>query len=304
MPGVMTKDRGSLVLYLDFDGVLHHENCWYHPRRGPYLQAHPRYTLFLHAPVLDELLRPHPEVRIVLSTSWVLRYRCAGAAKRLPPGLRARVVGATYHSAMDRQLFEQLPRGRQVILDAGRRRPASWLALDDSLEGWPAEASGNVLLTHPTEGIGFAAVQAELRSRLESLAAGRLPGAHELETTEMTHPLSALVPSDFPFPTVAAVPGAQPKVLGTTVDGGVVIPVGDEEVLARFEVCHDLARQLHEYVVRKRSEHPHLSSKQLQEKVSSALRAKSFSWGLSPAEVDWVLNQLDASFDGESGATG
>lgn len=31
--------RGELILYLDFDGVLHHENVLWHPRKGPYPQA-------------------------------------------------------------------------------------------------------------------------------------------------------------------------------------------------------------------------------------------------------------------------
>ena len=33
------KGAGELIVYLDFDGVLHHENCLWHPKRGPYLEA-------------------------------------------------------------------------------------------------------------------------------------------------------------------------------------------------------------------------------------------------------------------------
>lgn len=31
------KGRGEPVPYMDVDGVLHHENCLWHPRRGAYL---------------------------------------------------------------------------------------------------------------------------------------------------------------------------------------------------------------------------------------------------------------------------
>lgn len=30
------KGTGAKVLYLDFDGVLHHKDVWRHPRRGLY----------------------------------------------------------------------------------------------------------------------------------------------------------------------------------------------------------------------------------------------------------------------------
>ncbi len=50
------RGRGELVLYLDFNGVLHHENCLCRPRKGPYLCAPARHTLFQHVPLLQELL--------------------------------------------------------------------------------------------------------------------------------------------------------------------------------------------------------------------------------------------------------
>lgn len=89
------KGRDEPVLYLDYDGALHHDACFWHPRRGTYLQAGPGYSLFQHEQLLDELLAPYPDVLIVPSTSWVRIYRCAGAANRLPAGLRSRVIEAT-----------------------------------------------------------------------------------------------------------------------------------------------------------------------------------------------------------------
>ncbi|GAB3766247.1 HAD domain-containing protein [Ramlibacter monticola] len=164
------KGRGQPVLYLDFDGVLSNANVWWHPRRGAYLRAPEPYVLFQHAALLEEMLEPYPHVRIVLSTSWVLRYRCAGAAKRLPAGLRTRVIGATYHSEMGEDRFLRLSRGEQVTQDVLRRDPGSWLALDDDATGWPAWALPNLLLTDPNEGISPPHLQAALRSQLVRLA--------------------------------------------------------------------------------------------------------------------------------------
>ena len=78
------KQHGPAVVYLDFDGVLHHHNVLWSAKRGPYLDASAQDVLFQHAELLLGLLRPYPDIRIVLSTSWVLKYGCYGATRRLP----------------------------------------------------------------------------------------------------------------------------------------------------------------------------------------------------------------------------
>lgn len=128
------------------------------------------YRLFQHAPLLDDMLQPFPSIKVVLSTSWVRQYGCAGAAKRLPPGLHGRVIGATYHSRMRAGTFADLPRGAQVAEDVLRRRPGSWLALDDNPEGWPDWSAPHFLQTDPFEGISPQQFQDELRRRLALLA--------------------------------------------------------------------------------------------------------------------------------------
>ena len=155
------------VLYVDYDGVLHHKNVFYHPRIGPYLPAMvpDRYKLFQHLPLLEELLAPYPHVHIVLSTSWSKKYGPQRAAKNLGHELRHRVIGGTYHSRMNEQEFLDKPRGLQVVEDVMRRKPARWLALDDDFEDWPVEHLANYIRTHPTEGISDPAVLAEIKSK-------------------------------------------------------------------------------------------------------------------------------------------
>jgi hypothetical protein len=130
------RGYGQPVLYLDYDGVLHHEDVHWHPRKGAYM--HPTgFTLFEHAELLNNLLRPYPHLLIVLSTSWVRQYGCHGAAKRLPAGLRERVIGSTFHSRMNEMEFAEKPRGVQVWEDSLRRLPSQWFAIDDTAFDWP-----------------------------------------------------------------------------------------------------------------------------------------------------------------------
>lgn len=163
------RGRGELVLYLDYDGVLHHENVLRHPRRGIYLGAPPEFTLFQHAALLETLMAPFPSVHIILSTSWVRVLGYSRTRKRLPSGLRERVIGATYHSRMNEQLFARLPRGVQVLEDVARRAPRDWLAVDDNRLGWPAEHAHRVVLTDERLGLSAPGLADELSSKLRAL---------------------------------------------------------------------------------------------------------------------------------------
>ncbi|MES2948743.1 MAG: HAD domain-containing protein [Pseudomonadota bacterium] len=170
-PPRMLRGAGELVLYLDFDGVLHHENVLWHPKKGAYLCAPSRYTLFQHADLLAELLEPFPDVKIVLSTAWVRSYGCDHTAKRLPSALRKRVIGATFHSRMDESTFVGIARGQQIWRDVVRRNPKDWLALDDEHEGWPPWCLSHYVRTHMHEGISDPPVLAKIEEKLANLGA-------------------------------------------------------------------------------------------------------------------------------------
>lgn len=168
-----SRGRDRLVLYLDFDGVLHHENVRIAHKGGPYIQAPERYRLFQHAELLATLLAPHPEVLIVLSTSWAVRYGVATSASRLPESLQDRIVGGTFHSRhMRLNEFTELHRGQQVTADVARRQPRNWLALDDDTDGWGSNAAHHIS-THMYEGISDPEVLAELKKKLEAMCKNR-----------------------------------------------------------------------------------------------------------------------------------
>lgn len=165
----MTGDAPN-VLYLDFDGVLHHAEVYWSPRKGPYIDPSLKQKLFAYTGLLEELLLPYPDLAIVLSTSWVLKYGCHGAAKRLPYGLRQRVIGGTFHTRMNREDFDNASRGMQVWSDVYRRRPTNWLALDDDYLQWPAWCRDKLIRTIPHLGLSSQETQELLRSKLLSMS--------------------------------------------------------------------------------------------------------------------------------------
>jgi len=164
------RGKAGTLLYLDFDGVLHHEAVYQHPTKGPYIKTDaPGHQLFQHVPILEELLAPYPDVQIVLSTSWAVSPGFAKAAKKLPMELRQRCIGSTYHSAMDKFLFREAPRGMQVWADVLRRQPRAWLALDDDWLHWPKWALDNFVQTHPILGISAPEVRSEIEQKMKAM---------------------------------------------------------------------------------------------------------------------------------------
>ncbi len=89
----------DVVLYLDLDGVLHHEAVLWQPRYGIYMSPYKAtdHALFKWLPILEEELAPHPSVALVLSSTWCIRPGYAKTLQRLPEQLRARFIGGTYH---------------------------------------------------------------------------------------------------------------------------------------------------------------------------------------------------------------
>lgn len=159
------RGKNQPVLYLDFDGVLHTQDCYIIRRQGPF--ANPPHQLFEHMAVLEDCLAPYPDIRIVLSTSWVCRLGYSYAASRLSRPLRKRVIGATFHTRMNQREFRQLSRGEQVLGDVQRRCPRWWLVLDDEGEGWPLACRDHLVQTDGSLGLGSARTAEWFRAVLE-----------------------------------------------------------------------------------------------------------------------------------------
>lgn len=78
-----------MILFLDFDGVLHPEG------EGHILSGG---TDFCFLPRLEALLREFLHVKIVISSSWREQLRYETLLKPFSSDLRARILGATPHS--------------------------------------------------------------------------------------------------------------------------------------------------------------------------------------------------------------
>lgn len=141
------------LLYLDYDGVLHHEDVVYSPKTGPRMRA-PGQEMFAHAPLLAEILTPYPALRIVLSTSWSILFTTEKAAGFLPAELRERVIGRTLPATHSKRGFRAMNRGQQILKDVARRGATAWIAIDDDAKAFPPEARNHLVSTHPSTGLG------------------------------------------------------------------------------------------------------------------------------------------------------
>ncbi len=120
----------------------------------------PGRILFEWMHILDELLAPHPEVKIVLSTSWVRERSFNFAKAQLSQTLQERVIGATFHNRLMQKVeFDFVSRGQQVWNDVQRRQPVSWFAIDNDEKGWPEHCRDRLIKTEDRLGLSDAVVQ-------------------------------------------------------------------------------------------------------------------------------------------------
>lgn len=160
-----------MILFLDFDGVLH-PDAVYLTKRGIELRA--EGELFMWSSLLSDALTNHPDIRIVLSTSWARQISYDNARKALPPALRSRVIGATWHSAMGRCWPDRIPwdlqtRYNQIATYLNRLPyPMPWLAVDDDDEGWPDDQREHLVLTDSMQGLSKPGVLDELINKFET----------------------------------------------------------------------------------------------------------------------------------------
>jgi len=138
------------VLLVDGKPVLQHRD--------------PGARLFMHAPILEEILAPYPSLRIVLSTSWAYQYGLEGAAAYLPESLRQRVIGKIDHS--------MIPRGALIARHATNHiGGAPWIAIDDTIRMWPTEHLDKLIQCESDLALGCHERQCRLREKLERMSA-------------------------------------------------------------------------------------------------------------------------------------
>lgn len=154
-----------MILFLDFDGVLHPENL------------SSRQPLLSQLPALEGVLREFPVVEVVISSTWRLKWSDSNLAtiemrKHFSPNIAPRVVGVTpRHIDLDNR---STPDGLSLYhrhweiemwLRTNRPPGTPWLALDDRAYLFKPFLK-NLLEIDPTTGLTTEDLQ-ELRRRLK-----------------------------------------------------------------------------------------------------------------------------------------
>lgn len=161
-----------MVLFLDFDGVLHPSEVYFKWGR-PTLQA--EGTLFMWADHLNDILADLPQVSLILSTSWVRVLGYDRARDYLPDALRDRVIGATWKTIQrDPAISLGLPlsywrdssRYQQIRRYTDHMGIAEWLAIDDNAEDWGDADRHRLVQTDPALGLSDPDVIQRLREGL------------------------------------------------------------------------------------------------------------------------------------------
>ena len=164
------------VLYVDFDGVLHHEAVLWGRKQGIYMSPSeaPGRTLFEWAHHLESIVEEFQSVGLVLSSSWCVTPGYSRALKRLSARLRSRFIGGTFHrshhgaDAWLTEAFRSMPRWQQILGDVKRRQPRTWLAIDDDIEGWPDDLRQNLVACQGNSGLSRKDVRDELTYKLRA----------------------------------------------------------------------------------------------------------------------------------------
>ncbi|KWT97705.1 MULTISPECIES: HAD domain-containing protein [unclassified Variovorax] len=114
-----------MILFLDFDGVLHPEGEGHLPNDG---------TDFCFLPRLEALLREFPHVRIVISSMWRERLSLDELREFFSPDIGPRIIGATPLPKRDNAGYVHARREGEICewlaANGGVEQP--WVALDDA----------------------------------------------------------------------------------------------------------------------------------------------------------------------------
>jgi hypothetical protein len=112
-----------MIIFLDFDGVLH-------PNNATDLSSH-----FSSLPLFENVLRKHPEVNVVISSTWRKTHTLEQLKSLFSYDIATRVIGLTPPVPDDNLPFSLLAYARHAEIETWLRREGraceNWIALDD-----------------------------------------------------------------------------------------------------------------------------------------------------------------------------
>ena len=154
-----------MILFLDFDGVLHPEPCIEHGQ-------------FIHLRKFERWLRTHAEIEVVISSSWRNQVPWLEILDRFSADIQTRIVGRTpSRLQIVRSLVptEVLIYKREAEIFEWRRMQGrlsdAWIAVDD-IPSWFSPGCANLMLIDPATGITEGDLAA-LSKRVDDIIEGR-----------------------------------------------------------------------------------------------------------------------------------
>jgi hypothetical protein len=154
-------DRRRVIVFLDFDGVLHGTGMIHEIDFSADTIVLPP-ACFQHVAALASALDPFPDVKIVVSSSWRTLYELESLRLLLGP-LGPRVIETTGRN--------ERTRFGEIESYLSRRRPCDWLAIDDDDWGWPADLRDHLVRPDHTVGLSGGDLQ-QVQERLRLLRSG------------------------------------------------------------------------------------------------------------------------------------
>ena len=115
-----------MILFLDFDGVLHPDKAFFNK------------DLFTRLPLVESVLREFPDVEIVISSAWRLEVSARQLRKHFSDDIAPRIIGVTPNflnldpkAAIDGVQYYERHWECDAWLRANRPAGTPWMALDD-----------------------------------------------------------------------------------------------------------------------------------------------------------------------------
>jgi hypothetical protein len=133
-----------VILFLDFDGVLHPE-VNYNAER-----------ILCNLPLLEDVLRSRPQVDVVISSTWRETRTLTELQALFTPDIRCRVIGVTprWRDVQDAASYGTYVRQAEIeawLRNAGRSWE-QWLAVDDQKHLFRPFCK-NLFVTNPATGL-------------------------------------------------------------------------------------------------------------------------------------------------------
>ncbi|MBU9402092.1 hypothetical protein KTE13_20335 [Burkholderia multivorans] len=155
-----------MLVYLNFDGVLHPNHLLYRYGRAPELLS-PGHTVLEYASAFAEALEVCPDATVVLNTWWTYHLPMDACVELLPIPIRRRVSGTTLACAFHGEVLPN--RVREAEKHIGMPATEELLVVDNSAARYRSDLLPHLLLVDEERGLACQSAMRALKRRLSFL---------------------------------------------------------------------------------------------------------------------------------------